>query len=909
MCVHPNSKGRDQLGQTLHKLDFIDQTQDTCDYIDLTDNDPWYSNKNDLLSLQLNIRGLINKQEDLLGLINTIAGKQKIDVITLQETWITQSDIFQVNFPGYKHYGIHRVGHKGGGVSVLISKELTSHIKENLCLNKAHIECCVVEVQLPNESLYVGSVYRPPNMDINKFCSDFSALTNKLKKAKADLIIGTDHNLDFLKSDKHSQTQNYLGQILESELIPCITRPTRITKSSATLIDNILISRQIYGNCKCGIILSDLSDHFPCIMSWPDVIRNKKDFITININRIDEKNYNSINTDLEIDWDSYLCNATANESFQLFHNKLLETLDQYVENKTVKLSYKKVIKEPWLTKGIIQANRKQLLLYKNWLKDKDNIKYERYKQYQKVLRKIKRNCKMNYYQDQCEKYKRDSKKLWQTINNICGRNRDTSCCISHLAIDGTNHYDADSISNKFANHFATIGKKYSESTPVSTKSIDLYLSKIKANNKSIFLTPCTVNEIKKIISALASKKSSGYDGISNVMIKKLSPSISMPLTIIFNKSLVEGIFPDLMKTADVIPLHKGGNPHLLDNYRPISLLLTLSKILEKIVYVRMYDFLDHTNQFYNSQYSFRSKHSCEHAITELVGNALKGKENKEHTIAIFLDLSKAFDTLEHTTLLKKRDLYGIRGICHKWFESYLSNRVIRSKCTTSTETAHSDEINISFGVPQGSCLGPLLFLIFVNDLHLNLEYSKCILFADNTTIYMSHQNLNYLMWALEHDLNILHDWFNANKLTLNKKKSVCIFFQGNNNVNRPDFLSIENNKLHFVEYTKFLGVWIDDKLNWNTHLSKLINTLHRNSHLLFRSKRYLNCPAKKTLYYAQIYSHISYGIGIWGPMINCGWIRKLRNIQVKCLHCIKKNLDTDCLSIRNIINLEKCKFG
>ena len=581
MCVHPNSKGRDQLGQTLHKLDFIDQTQDTCDYIDLTDNDPWYSNKNDLLSLQLNIRGLINKQEDLLGLINTIAGKQKIDVITLQETWITQSNIFQVNLPGYKHYGIHRVGCKGGGVSVLISKELTSRIKENLCLNKAHIECCVVEVQLPNKSLYVGSVYRPPNTDINKFCSDFSALMNKLKKAKADLIIGTDHNLDFLKSDKHSQTQNYLEQILESELIPCITRPTRITKSSATLIDNILISRQIYGNCKCGIILSDLSDHFPCIMSWPDVIRNKKDFITININRIDEKNYNSINTDLEIDWDSYLCNATANESFQLFHNKLLETLDQYVENKTVKLSYKKVIKEPWLTKGIIQANRKQLLLYKNWLKDKDNIKYERYKQYQKVLRKIKRNCKMNYYQDQCEKYKQDSKKLWRTINNICGRNRDTSCCISHLTIDGTNHYDADSISNKFANHFATIGKKYSESTPVSTKSIDSYLSKIKANNKSIFLTPCTVNEIKKIISALASKKSSGYDGISNVMIKKLSPSISMPLTIIFNKSLVEGIFPDLMKTADVIPLHKGGNPHLLDNYRPISLLLTLSKILRE----------------------------------------------------------------------------------------------------------------------------------------------------------------------------------------------------------------------------------------------------------------------------------------------------------------------------------------
>ena len=335
-----------------------------------------------------------------------------------------------------------------------------------------------------------------------------------------------------------------------------------------------------------------------------------------------------------------------------------------------------------------------------------------------------------------------------------------------------------------------------------------YLDKIRPNEKSIFLTPCNTDEIKEIIKSLKQKKSSGHDGINNILLKE-----------------------------------------------------------------------DGTGQFYDSQYGFRKKHSCEHAITELTGNILKGKENGLHTISVFLDLSKAFDTLEYSTLFKKLELYGIRGTTLDWFRSYLTNRKMRTKCIINHKMEQSLEMPVTFGAPQGSCLGPLLFLIFCNDLHLNLDYTKCILFADDTTLYYSNSNLSLLLASIEHDMAKLSDWFRANKLTLNKTKSVAILFKCKKNIACPTHILVDHSEIKFVPYTKFLGVWIDEDLSWQTHLNKLQLKIQRNAHLLYKSKRLLSLQAKKILYYAQIYSHINYGISVWGPMCSKANLNKIAAIQ------------------------------
>ena len=197
----------------------------------------------------------------------------------------------------------------------------------------------------------------------------------------------------------------------------------------------------------------------------------------------------------------------------------------------------------------------------------------------------------------------------------------------------------------------------------------------------------------------------------------------------------------------------------------------ISKILEKIVY-----FLDISGQLYSSQYGFRSKHRCENVISELIGHIVKGHERQEHTAAIFLDLSKAFDTLDHELLLQKLEIYGIRGIALDWFSSYLTDHTMRVKYHGNGRVTYSAWQNITHGAPQGSCLGPLLFLIFCNDLNLNLTYLSCIQFANDTTLYYTHKNLRVLQACFDHDLTKLFDWFRANSLTLNINKTNLLFF-------------------------------------------------------------------------------------------------------------------------------------
>ena len=298
------------------------------------------------------------------------------------------------------------------------------------------------------------------------------------------------------------------------------------------------------------------------------------------------------------------------------------------------------------------------------------------------------------------------------------------------------------------------------------------------------LEPVTEREIVKIINKLPAKHSSGYDNISNVLLKKLNNVLSPIICKLCNMSLSTGTFPDVMKIAEVVPLYKSKSPHEGCNYRPISLLTTISKILEKVMYSRVYGFLDSKNQMYKSQYGFRARHSCDHAVSEVVSDILKNNEKGKYTVVLFLDLSKAFDTLDHSIVLKKMELYGVCGVALQWFDSYLKNCSLRVKCTTTSKGCEtkSDLYPIEFGTPKGSCLGPLIFLIFINDLHIHLEMMSCIQFADDSTLLFSHRDLKYLRYVVETDLEIVHDWFRANKLTLNLDKTALMLFGKNNNL-------------------------------------------------------------------------------------------------------------------------------
>ena len=399
----------------------------------------------------------------------------------------------------------------------------------------------------------------------------------------------------------------------------------------------------------------------------------------------------------------------------------------------------------------------------------------------KLLNKIKRHAKLNYYSNKCEEIRNNGWKLWKLINKITNKTQNKQSIINKIKVDGIIIERPKEISNALANYFASIGNNLSNNLPSSKHSLKHYLNRIPTCPATMFATPTTPIEINNLINSLTNKHSCGYDNISNHMLKWLRPVITEPLSIIFNLSIKHGVFPDYMKIAEIVPLHKGGDESLCNNYRPISLLITISKILEKVIYKRTYSFLEKNNILFQSQYGFRTKHSCADAIAEIVGEITKNKENGLYTAGILLDLSKAFDTLPHKILLNKMSKYGIRGSMNAWFTSYLNARSLRVKCNIASgnATVYSVKKEINIGTPQGSCLGPLLFLLYNNDLYLHLEHTQVILFADDTTLYMSHKNLNYLRWCLEQDMTNISDWFLANKLTLNITKSSCVLFKKN----------------------------------------------------------------------------------------------------------------------------------
>ena len=289
--------------------------------------------------------------------------------------------------------------------------------------------------------------------------------------------------------------------------------------------------------------------------------------------------------------------------------------------------------------------------------------------------------------------------------------------------------DAENISAIFNNHFSSIGANLAKDIPPATNSFSDYLG--PPNQNSIFFAPTYNQEVIDIVSGLKNKKSPGFDEINNFILKSVINSIVAPLVHIFNLSLETGTVPNQMKIAKVIPLFKKGDNLDVGNYRPISLLSTLSKILERIVYVRTENFLSMHNILSDVQFGFREKHNTTHALMNFVNKVVNALDKSNHLVGIFLDYSKAFDTINHEILLKKISHYGVRGKALEWFRSYLFNR----QQYVFVKGHNSNLQYVNCGVPQGSLLGSLLFTIYINDFCRSSKILSLILFADDSTLF------------------------------------------------------------------------------------------------------------------------------------------------------------------------------
>ena len=355
------------------------------------------------------------------------------------------------------------------------------------------------------------------------------------------------------------------------------------------------------------------------------------------------------------------------------------------------------------------------------------------------------------------------------------------------------------------------------------------------------------SEVLKEINQLKNK--STLD-IRVPLLKYIKQEMVNALVIIFNKSFEEGRFPELLKIAKVIPIFKSEERTNPSNYRPISLLSIFDKIIEKLMYNRLHQFFEKHNIFYKYQFGFKQNHATLHALTEVIDYIYKSLDEGNYVFGIYIDLKKAFDTVQHEILLHKLQHYGIRGLALKWFESYLSKR----KQYVVVNGTQSDMLELcGYGVPQGSVLGPILFLLFINDIHKSLSNVIIKLFADDTNCFVLGKDFNSLERLVQLELNKLQKWINTNKLTINfdpRKSSYCIFKPRSKcfPVNFDRGLRIGSNILKYKETTKYLGLILDKNLTWESHIKVLNKKLINYTGIFSKLRHCLPMACRKTIH-------------------------------------------------------------
>ena len=402
---------------------------------------------------------------------------------------------------------------------------------------------------------------------------------------------------------------------------------------------------------------------------------------------------------------------------------------------------------------------------------------------------------------------------------------------------------------------------------------------------------------------MKSSKASGPNSISTNLLIEFGDFLIHPLVSLINMSFKEGIFPNLNKEASICPIHKKGEKTKCENYRPITLLSNISKLFEKVMYSRIDNFLKSSNFLYEHQFGFRKHHSTNHALVSIVEQIRSSLDKKMYSCGVFVDLEKAFDTVNHDILLAKLEHIGIRGVAKKWFESYLSERFQ----SVTIGGVSSSRLPITCGVPQGSILGPLLFLIYINDMRSSVKSSTVFHFADDTNLLCSAFSLKKLRKLLNKDLASLYEWLCANRLSINAGKTEFLVFRPpRHNTEIRLTLKFHQTKLFESSKIKYLGLILDNKLNWKPHIAELSKKLSRAVGMLYKIRSLCPTSVSRSLYYSLFNSHLSYGLSVWGSAGRVD-IAKIQSLQDKAIKAICKTNEPDKLAKKyydlNILNI------
>ena len=831
--------------------------------------------------VHLNCRSILNKIDEIRHQYDGI------DIVTCSETWLNDQildhmiemkgmDLFRWD----RHNGIANGVPKsrGGGVACYIKKDLQldCHVLPNLTLTTCDIELMTLRcTHNYGKILYIMTLYRPPDGSVDTFFETLSDLIEENSLIQKELWIIGDYNIDCLKRSD-IKTKKLFDFLRINSLKQHISVPTRLTGFSRSCIDLIVSNVSESFVLASGSLVDVISDHLPIFIC----IKKQRNISTFQkIKGRTYKNYNKIMLQTLIkneNWDLYY---VLENPIDLW-NFILKTIENHIDV-MCPIKYMKIRTNspPWITQDVIEAMNDRNDLFKQAKRSLDSNDIKLAHRARNRTTKLLHSSKADYIKESLYQYKDDPKKFWQILNNSLLKGEMNTNDVTFNV--GNDVYTTIEDSCEYMNnHFANVGKRlhsqFSNSL-LQNNYVDEY--NIECDNSEIMFN---VDDIVKVVKDIDVHKGSGIDYMPSFILKDVFEVITSQLTYLFNQSMSKGIFPDSWAIATITPIPKVGNKHIANNWRPISIIPIIGKLMEKLGNSLLTKHLDIHNLLCNEQYGFRPKRSTSTAIFNFIKNIIDEINNRKIVGTIYLDFSKAFDSINHTRLIYKLKDMGIPKKLLLWITNYLKNRKIRTKLNNKLSTT-SDLI---CGVPQGSVLGPTLFLCYINDLakmvkNLGMSIS---LYADDAVIYCSNHESFFIQNRLERTLSHVMNWCNNNYININIEKTKFCIYGTRTNVSKFEPMTISSNgkEINRCNQYQYLGVVLDECLTMKQNFNSVFKKFSYKLYQFGKIRKYLNFETR-VLVYKQTVLPLTEYVSFVMTLNNKHDVEKLQKLQNRAL--------------------------
>lgn len=840
------------------------EPQSTNQYVDEPTLLRFPLNETSLKIIQINIRGLndFDKLDSLCIFLRNL--NTCVDVIVVGETWIKQDRSQFYNIPGY--ISIHSCRSKSsGGLALFIRNGLNYEVCNNIS-DRGHHRVAV-KIKMGRISVSINGLYRPPDGDTARLLATIEDILSNAEGSEHNILAG-DINIPVnrpLDRDvlRYLQLLNSFSMVVTNTFV---TRPL-----SNNILDHVISSVSDAPRITNFTMECELSDHNYVLTELK--LSNRRESKQLSKTRV---NYNAVDSQfhqflVSEDWTSRPVNARL----QAITGKYAKLVEENSTTTTVEVKVKNNCC-PWYNFDIWKLGNIRDSMLKKWKRNRQDARTtELLAHANRKLAAAKTKARIQYHSKLFNSG--NPKMVWSRINELMGGKSKPNSPIS-LVVNLNEEHDPMKVANVLNEHFVSVGCALGNQL---TSNGDVnHFGTIKRSQRSFFLRPSSSQEVFEWISTLDPSKATGYDRFPIAALKKHSILLSTIISDCFNESISHASYPTCLKKAIVFPVFKSGNPKDPNNYRPISVLPAINKIFEKLIFTRLNGFLTTTKQLYQHQFGFRQGSTTEVAVVEMIDEISKTLDRKLSAGAVFLDLSKAFDTINHEMLLKKLDCYGVRGHPNYLLASYLEERAQQ----VVVSGVLSDECAISCGVPQGSVLGPLLFLLYVNDLSNLKLHGMPRLFADDTAISYTSASPTRVVEEMREDMEVVQDYLTNNLLALNigKTKFMLFRFPKRKLPTYPE-LTVRGERIEEVATFKYLGVHIDNRLSWSEHVEKVATKCSALSGVLRKLSKSVPQHVLLKMYHAFIQSRYQYAIAAWGTCCKT----HLKVLQVQQNRCIK----------------------